>query len=140
MPAIAAVDHGQVRTLIGERFNLLKRLVQGVPVLWVARHCANANHEALSDGRRNADLCAEFVADPCLALGDTVHLRRVHSVDLALGFRRLVQQLRDQNQQIKDPLPSKRRAIVLVDVVFCFFEKEPSRYGGFLWMIRYKIT
>ena len=34
----------------------------------------------------------------------------------------------------------KRRAIALVDVVFSFFEKEPSRYGGFLWMIRYKIT
>ena len=34
----------------------------------------------------------------------------------------------------------KRRAIALVDVVFCFFEKEPFRYGGFLWMIQYKIT
>ena len=37
-------------------------------------------------------------------------------------------------------LLSKRRVIALVDVVFCFFEKEPSSYGGFLWMIRYKIT
>lgn len=37
-------------------------------------------------------------------------------------------------------LDRKRRVIALVDVVFCFFEKEPSSYGGFLWMIRYKIT
>ena len=105
MPAIAAVDHGQSRMLIGERFDLFKRLGQGVPVIGVARHCTHADHEALSDGRRNADLGSEFVADPCLALGDAVHLRLVQSVDLTLGFRRLVQQLRDQNQHIKDPLP-----------------------------------
>lgn len=47
---------------------------------------------------------------------------------------------RDVSGLCADGLDRKRRAIALVDVFFCFFEKEPSSYGGFLWMIRYKIT
>ena len=96
MAAIAAIDDGEIRHLLGQDGNLLQCRRQGVAVVWVARKAPSTNDKASIERGGAADLGAEFVTNARLALGDAVDLRLVQGVDLVLALRRLLEQAADQ--------------------------------------------
>ena len=65
-------------------------------VVWVAGKAPGTDDKAPVESGGEADLGAEFVSDPRLALGDAVDLRLVQGVDLVLALRRLLEQAADQ--------------------------------------------
>jgi hypothetical protein len=103
--AVSTIDDGEVGALIGEDGYLLQRLPQGVAVVRVARKAAHADHEAFVQRGGNADLAAEFIAHPGLALGYAIHLGFVQGIDLVGPLGCLVQQLRDKGEFGNDAIP-----------------------------------
>jgi hypothetical protein len=75
--AVAAVDQRDLRSHVGQDFDLLELAVHGVPVVGVARHRAHAHDEPLLGRHRHRDLHAELVGRPGLALGQAFDLGRV---------------------------------------------------------------
>jgi len=61
--AIAAVDHGQSRHLVGQDDDLLQRRRQGMAVMGGAGEAAGADHEASVEGGGETGLGAELAAD-----------------------------------------------------------------------------
>ena len=80
MAAIAAINDSEIRHLLGQDGNLLQCRRQGMAVVWVAREASGANDKAPIESGGEADLGAEFVSDPRLALGDAVDLGLVQGV------------------------------------------------------------
>lgn len=113
MAAIAAVDDGQIRALVGQDFHLFQCRAEGMAVVGIARKAAHADDEALVQRGCHADLAAEFIADPRLAFGDAVDLGLMQGVDLVGPLGLLVQQLRDQGELRDDPAAQ----IILGDVL-----------------------
>ena len=105
MAAIAAVDDGQIRALVGQDFHLFHRRAEGMTVVGVARKAEHADHEALVQRGGDADLAAELIADARLALGDAVDPGLMQGVDLVGPLGLLVQQLRDLCELGDDPMP-----------------------------------
>jgi len=70
MAAIAAVDDGEVGAPVGQDLHLFEGFLQGMAVVGIAREAAHADDEALVQRGRHADLAAELMAHPRLALGD----------------------------------------------------------------------
>lgn len=103
MAAIAAVDHSQIRHLVGQDGDLLQCGCQGVAVVWVVGKAAGADDEASVEGGGKADLGAEFVTNARLALGDAIDLRLMERVDLVLALRRLLEQATDQPECFQHP-------------------------------------
>ena len=60
MAAIAAVDDGQIRALVGQDFHLFQRRAEGMAVVGIARKAAHADHKALVQRGCHADLAAKF--------------------------------------------------------------------------------
>jgi hypothetical protein len=90
--AIAAVGDDGFGALIGEDLDLFQGLGQGVAVVGIARNAADADDEPFIEGRRHADLAAEFLPHPGLALRDAIDLRLVQRIDLFAALRLLVEQ------------------------------------------------
>ena len=95
LTAITTVDDVEVRLLVSQDFDLLQRRGQGVADVGVASEAAHANDEAFIQGRRDADLAAELLAPPRLALRDAIDLGLMQGIDLVAGLGRLMQQVRD---------------------------------------------
>jgi len=66
--AVAFVDHGCGRLVLGEDRDLLDGFVQGVAVIRVAGHGAHAHDEAFPERGGQADLGAELVGRPGASL------------------------------------------------------------------------
>ena len=72
-------------------------------VVWVAGKAPSTNDKAPIESGGEADLGAEFVSDPRLALGDAVDLGLVQGVDLVLALRCLFEQATDQPERLQHP-------------------------------------
>ena len=68
MAAITAVDHGEAGPRIGQDRDLFQRWRQGVTIIGIAREAASPKHEATVEGGGEADLGAELITHPGLAL------------------------------------------------------------------------
>lgn len=102
--AVAAVDDGTFRRVVGQDGHLFQRFGQGVAVVGVARQRPHADDEPAFQRGADADLGAEFVADAGLSFRDAVDLRLVERGDLGSALRRLVQQPRHQHELVQHPL------------------------------------
>lgn len=105
MATIAAVDNSQFRPLVRQDFHLLQSLGQRVAIIWVAGQRPYADDKAFVDCRGDANLGAELIADPGLALGDAIDVGFVQRIDFSTASGGLVQQARDQHQGVEDRFP-----------------------------------
>jgi len=94
--------------MVGQDGDLLQCRSQGVAVIGIAGKAAGADNETAIDGGGEADLGAEFVSHPGLALGDAVDLGLVQGIDLALALRGLLEQATDQPERLQDPVAQGR--------------------------------
>ena len=76
-------------------------------VVGVARKAAHADDEALVQRRGDADLAAELVAHPCLALRDAVDLGLMQGIDLVAALGLLMQQVRDEGELGRHPIAQR---------------------------------
>ncbi len=94
-PAIPQVHDGHLRDhihILEQPARLFQLLGQRVAVVGIAGKTARAHDQALARTHRNADLDAEFVRVPRLALADAFHFRRVQRVEFLVVLGTLCQQ------------------------------------------------
>lgn len=103
--AIAAVDDGEVGALVGQDRHLFQCLPQSVAVIGIARKAAHADDEALVQRGGDADLAAELIADPHLAVGDAVDFGLMQGIDIVRVLGALVKQLRHEAELPDDAIP-----------------------------------
>lgn len=103
--AIAAVDDGEVGALVGQDRHLFQRLPQSVAVIGIARKAAHADDEALVQRGGDADLAAELIVDPHLAVGDAVDFGLMQGIDIVRVLGALVKQLRHEAELPDDAIP-----------------------------------
>ena len=96
MAPIAVVDHSGIGALIGQDFDLFQRGAQGMTVVGISCKAAHADDEAPVQRGGHADLAAELMARPGLALGTAVDLRPVQGVDPVGRLGGLMQRLRGE--------------------------------------------
>ena len=101
--AVALVDDGRGGLVLGEDGDLLDRLVQGVAVVGVAGHGAHAHDEAFPERGGQADLGAELVGRPGLALADALDLGCVQGVELVFVLRTLGKDAAGTGEQLAQP-------------------------------------
>lgn len=59
---VSPVDDSAVGALVGQDFHLFQRRAEGMAIVGIARKAAQADHEALVQRGRDADLAAELIA------------------------------------------------------------------------------
>ena len=92
-PVMPPVKKTALHRTAGHPRNLCNRPAQGMTVIGVARLRQHAHHEIVPIGGRHADLDPKFVLLARLALGNTLHLRRVQACPYPAFFASTAVQL-----------------------------------------------